>query len=279
MPFGAVAAAVVTSVASSRQAAKGRRAAAAAAAGQSQAEFDAAQLRAEAFDTTLPILQQQLADTQQQFDPFIQSGVSALPELQQGFQAPQGASLGGIGDIVNQIMSGEEFSGLVDQRTQAVQGQLAAGGLTRSGTALREAANIPTDLAFNLENLLTNRQFTAEQQRISGLENLVGGGRAAAGAEAGFSGDIIANIVNSITGSANVAGNSLSRIAEAEASGLLGQAQIGAKNTQNLLNLGGTLGSAFLSQPRTPNPPPQNFGGPVTSQPSVFNNSGIAGFS
>lgn len=219
---------------------------------QSEAAKEAAAIQAASFERALPMLQEQLGLTRGAFDPFIQAGVGALPELQRGFQAPAGTTAGGLEDIINQIMGGEAFGGLVEERQRGIQGQLAAGGLTRSGRAVEEAAAIPTDLAFQLENLLTGRQFGAEQQRISGLESLVSGGRAATGAEVGASGDIIANIVNAITGQATAAGTGITRAAEAEASGQLGAAQAEAGGIQNLLNLGGLLGSAAIkfSDPR-----------------------------
>jgi len=213
---------------------------------QSRAAEEAAALRAAAFERALSMFQEQLGLTREQFDPFIQAGIGALPELQRGFQAPAGTEIGGLEDIINQIMSGEAFGGLVEERQRGIQGQLAAGGLTRSGRAIEEAAAVPTELAFQLENLLTGRQFGAEQQRITGLEGLVGGGRAAAGAGAGISSDIIDNIVNAMTGQAGAEATGLTRSAEAEASGILGAAQAEQAGIQNLLNLGGTLGAAYL---------------------------------
>lgn len=219
---------------------------------QSEAEKEAAALRAAAFERALPMLQEQLGLTRGQFDPFVKAGIGALPELQRGFQAPAGTTVGGLEEMIAQIMGGEAFGGLVEERQRGIQGQLAAGGLTRSGRAIEEAAAIPTDLALQLENLLTGRQFGAEQQRISGLESLAGGGRAAAGAGAGISSNILANIINAITGQAGVEAGGITRGAEATASGILGKAEAEAGGIQNLLNLGGTLGSAAIkfSDPR-----------------------------
>lgn len=213
---------------------------------QSEATTEAARLRAESFERILPMLQEQLGITREQFDPFIQAGTGALTDLQGGFQAPQGTTTGGLEDIINQIMGGEAFGGLVEQRQRGIQGQLAAGGLTRSGTAIEQAANVPTDLAFEIENMLFGRQFGAEQQRISGLESLVSGGRASTGAELDASSNIIQSIVNAITGQAGATATGITGSAEARASGVLGRAQVEQAGIQNILNLGGTLGSAFI---------------------------------
>ena len=220
----------------------------------------AAELSADANAQALQLLQEQLGITRGQFQPFLQAGVGALPELQQGFQAPEGTTAGGLESIINQIMGGEAFGGLVDERTRAVQGQLAAGGLTRSGQAVEEAAAIPTDLAFQLENMLFGRQSSAEQQRIQGLQGLVSGGQQAAAQEGGQAGNLTQAIMQAIqggaaqqagaiTGAAGATGRGIRESAGATASGILGGAQAKAQGIQNLLNIGGSLATAF-SDPR-----------------------------
>ena len=205
---------------------------------QAGAIGEAAALQDKSFQQIIAMLQEQMGTTAGSFDPFIQAGVGALPDLQRGFQAPEGTTAGGLENVINEIMGGEAFGGLVEERQRGVQGQLAAGGLTRSGTAIKEAAAIPTDLAFNIENLLTGRQFGAEQQRISVLQNLVSGGQAATGAQAGASGNMLANLMNAITGKASAAGGALTGAAEAQASGILGGAQQQQQGVSNLLGLG-----------------------------------------
>jgi hypothetical protein len=196
-------------------------------------------------------LQQQMGVTQGQFDPFIQAGVGSIEELQRGFQAPRGSTMAGMEEMIGEIMGGEAFGNLVGERQTALQGQLGTSGLRRSGSALKEAAAIPTDLAFNIENLLTGRQFGAEQQRISGLQNLFTGGLSAAGTSGAIGGDLMSNLMQMITGQAAAQGGALTGAAGAQASGILGGAQAEASGIQNLLNLGGTLGAAALfSDPR-----------------------------
>ncbi len=86
-----------------------------------------------------------LQGVQEQFQPFVEAGTGALGDLQQG------ATAGGLEERLAQIFSGESFGALRDERTRAIQGQLGAGGLTRSGTAIESAANIPTELGFAIE--------------------------------------------------------------------------------------------------------------------------------
>ena len=86
------------------------------------------------------------------FQPFLQAGTGALP----GFQ--QGATPQGLDEMLAQIFSGESFQNLIGERRRGVEGQLAAGGLTRSGAGVEAAANIPTELGFALEQLLRGRQ-------------------------------------------------------------------------------------------------------------------------
>ena len=83
--------------------------------------------------------------------PYLNAGTSALPALSAS------ATPGGMDDMLSQILNGDNFQSLVDERQRGIQGQLAAGGLTRSGTAMQAAADVPTDLAFQLEGLLNGR--------------------------------------------------------------------------------------------------------------------------
>lgn len=230
---------------------KGAQAAAGAGQLQAGAYKEAAGITSEAIRSVLPMLQERLGITAEQFLPFMQAGTGAISGLERGFQAPPGTTAGGMEDILSSIIGGETFSNLVSERQRGIQGQLAAGGLTRSGTALTEAARIPTDIALDLENRLFGRQYGAEQERIRGLENLYQGGLSATGAQAGISGNLLQNIINAITGAAGAEAAGITGGAEATASGILGAAQAKTQAKQNLLNLGGTLGAAYLfSDPR-----------------------------
>ncbi len=99
--------------------------------------------------------QQAIATLQQQLGPFAEAGLGALPQLVQGSTAE------GLGQNLGNIFQGGlggALQPLVDERTRAVQGQLSAGGLNRSGAALQAAAAVPTDIGFQIEALLNQRQ-------------------------------------------------------------------------------------------------------------------------
>jgi hypothetical protein len=96
-------------------------------------------------------LRRQLGVTTERLEPFFQAGREQLPALTQGTTAA------GLDERLGGIFDTDIFKSLVDERGRAVQGQLSAGGLTRSGGALQEAANVPTDVGLFLENLLTDR--------------------------------------------------------------------------------------------------------------------------
>jgi hypothetical protein len=200
---------------------------------QSGAITQAAQLGAQGQEELQALIAQQLGITQEQFAPFLAAGTGALPGV------ASSATAGGLGANLDDIMGSDYFQGLVDQRTQSVEGMLGAGGLTRSGAAITEGAAIPTDLAMQIEQMLSGRQ-----------SNLAGMGLNAAtqGASAG------GNLFNQLTSSMNTGlQNQMSGItgaAGATASGILGGAQSQAAGMQNLLNLGGVLGAAAISDPR-----------------------------
>jgi hypothetical protein len=80
----------------------------------------------------------------------------------------------------------------VAERGRAVQGQLAAGGLTRSGAGLQAAAAVPTELALQLEQILNQRQGGLVQ---TGFEAAGGIGGGVAGLQAGIGRDIGSGIV------------------------------------------------------------------------------------
>lgn len=218
---------------------------------QAEAYREAGTLQADAIRSLLPMLRERMGITQGQFQPFMEAGTGAISGLQRGFQAPGGTTAGGMEDVLSSIIGGGTFQSLVGERQRGVQGQLAAGGLTRSGTALTEAARIPTDLALDLENQLFGRQFGAEQVRISGLENLFQGGLSATDQGAAASGNLMQNIINAITGAAGAEAGGITGGAEAEASGILGAEQARAAALQNAMNLGGGVGAALaFSDPR-----------------------------
>lgn len=116
---------------------------------------------------------QGIAELRRQFDkaetnvqPFIDAGVGALGDV------VGGSGLEGFAEALRKIFSGGALDPLIDERTEATQRQLAAGGLTRSGTALREIANIPTQLGLDIEGLLFGRKQNLANAGVSAGLNL-----------------------------------------------------------------------------------------------------------
>lgn len=155
--------------------------------------------------------QQAIEEIRQQQLPFAEAGALALPEVLQGI-TPEGLSA-----RLEEILGGDVFETLRGERTRAVEGQLAAGGLTRSGTAIEAAAQIPTDIALGLESLLTGRATD------------LAFGAQGAGAAA----------------SANIA-NLLTQQGQNIASGIITDAQARAAGGQNLVNLATTAAGIFF---------------------------------
>jgi len=190
-------------------------------------------------DAEIAGLREAIAQLQQMMggnNPFNEAGLEGLQGVQQGSTAM------GFNDRLNAIMGGDQFGALVDERQRGLQGQLAAGGLTRSGTAMEAAAALPTDLAFQLENQLYGRQ--------AGLADM---GFQAQGQEIGLN-QLIAALLGGI-GQSNATG--ITSSAEAEAGGLLGekafQLQKSQAKNQNKTDLfGAAIGGAFtaFSDPR-----------------------------
>jgi hypothetical protein len=120
-------------------------------------------------------LQEQFGETQANLQPFLDAGVGALPGVQQA------ATLEGLGQNLGAIFESGLLDELVAERTRAAQGQLAAGGLTRSGTALQQIADIPTQLGLNLEQMLAGRGSQLAGQGLNTALNLGQFGAANAG--------------------------------------------------------------------------------------------------
>lgn len=167
-------------------------------------------------------LRRQFNKTQANIKPFLDAGASQLPALMEG------ATAEGLDARLRKIFASDTFGDLVDERTRAIQGQLSAGGLTRSGTGLAEAAAIPTDLGLAIENLLNDR---STQLAGSGQNAAVGLG--ALGSQTSFG-----------------IANSLGRQGQNTASGILADSQAQAQQKQNLLGTAATAAGIFFSDPR-----------------------------
>ncbi len=166
-------------------------------------------------------LRRQFDITQENIDPFIQAGTGALPGV------IEGTTVGGLDERLGRIFGSDAFKNLIGERTRGVEGQLAAGGLTRSGTAIQEAANIPTSLGLALEQLLTGRGT-----------NLAGSGQNAAIGLGSLGAQNAASIADILVGQG-----------QDVASGILTDAQARAAGTENLVNIATTAASIFFSDP------------------------------
>jgi hypothetical protein len=158
--------------------------------------------------------QQGIETLTKELSPFRDAGLQGLEGLLQGSTAQ------GFGANLAELLAGGALAPLIAERGRSVQGQLAAGGLTRSGAGLQAAAAVPTDLALQIEQMLSGRQ--------GGLANL--GFEAASGIGGG-----VANLQSGI-------GRDIS-------SGILGDAQAKAGQQEQLFNIA-TTAASFFSDPR-----------------------------
>jgi hypothetical protein len=181
----------------------------------------AAALQAKSDAEATAEVRRQFNATQKNIQPFVSAGAAQLPGLQES------ATVGGLEETLGQIFGSEQFQNLRDERTTALEGQLAAGGLTRSGTALDEAAAIPTELGFSLEQLLNSRS-----------SNLAGQGQNAANSLGQFGAQ----------SSGQIAGITQST-GRARASGRLADDQANAKAKSDNLKTAVSIGASFFSDP------------------------------
>jgi len=184
----------------------------------------AANAQVQANQASIDEMKRQFGITQENIAPFLQAGQGAIPGVEAG------ATVGGMDEMLAQIFNSDIFGSLVDERQRGVQGQLAAGGLTRSGTALTEAARVPTDLGLMLEQMLNSRQSSLMNTGLNAATGLGQMGQ---------------------QNSANI-GNMLSASGNAVSSGIITDAQAKAQGQQNMLNTAATIGSMFMgfSDPR-----------------------------
>ncbi len=183
----------------------------------------------------------------------------ALGLLDFGDQVRQSATIGGFGQNISDILGGGALDPLIAERQGAARSALGAAGLTRSNVAAEQAAELPTDLAFGLEGLLTGRatdlfstglDASQQQGNIFGalggnLANLFGG---TAGAQADILGGTATNLANLeregalnlsnlVTGASQDIANLQTN--QAASSLPLQLAQLEAARNRNILSLGG----------------------------------------
>ena len=162
----------------------------------------------------------QFGISQENLQPFIGAGQDALGPLQQG------STVEGLDQMLAQIMGTDTFGTLRDERERSTTGLLGSSGLTRSGAGLQEIANVPTDLALQLESMLYGRQGNLATM---GQNAAVGAGSLGAQGASGIN-------------------QSLTNMGNTTSQGILGQQQAQAAGTQNLMNLG-LLAASYFSDP------------------------------
>ena len=161
-------------------------------------------------------LRRQFDVTRGDISPFMQAGQMQVPGL------AAAATIPGFSGRLGDLFKSGALQPLIDERTRAAQGQLAAGGLTRSGTALREIADIPTELGLGIESMLQGRSQTLADR---GLESALGLGKL---------GQMNAQSLASL----------LAGIGGMQSSGLLGDAQSGSDLFGQALSGLGSIGLA-----------------------------------
>lgn len=182
---------------------------------------DAARLQNDALREALEFQKQQFFTTQRNINPFIQAGQGALPSV------VDSATVQGLDSNIRDISNSGIFGGLLEDRTRAVEGQLSAGGLTRSGTGVQAAAEIPTSLLLQLEGLLSGRTENIAGQGLNAAQGLGSIGQ---------------------TGAANIATN-IAQLGINSGNGILTDAQAKAAQQQQVIQAGATAASIFFSDP------------------------------
>ena len=173
--------------------------------GDAGASDEAARAQIAAIQAGIAEIQRQFEITQTNVDPFLQAGTRAVPGVERASTIP------GFGERIGEIFQSGSLDPLIAERTRAAEGQLAAGGLTRSGTGLETIANIPTELAFELENLLASRGSNLAQTGLSSALGLGQLGSQSASQIAGLHSDIGA------VRSAGILGENEARVGQAGA--------------------------------------------------------------
>ena len=157
-------------------------------------------------------------------DPLAQLTGANLPSLQQG------ATIGGFGQNISDILNSGALDPLIEQRQRAASSALGGAGLTRSNVAAETAADIPADVAFQIENLLNQRKSSLASTGIDATSNI-------ANLLTGEAGDIS----NILRGTAQDVGNLGTGSAAISAQNIIGQQQIKGARNQNIIDFGGKI--------------------------------------
>lgn len=103
------------------------------------------------------------------FKPSIERGTESLGALEAY------SSIDGFNDLYSDIQGSDLAQTMIDDRTTAVEGALASSGLRRSGTRLKEAAKIPTEVISSLMDTIIGNTQNVAQIGLGQGGNVLGG--------------------------------------------------------------------------------------------------------
>jgi len=127
-------------------------------------------------------LKRQFGLVEEDVRPFIELGQRQIPGVERA------ATVGGLDEILGEIFNTDIFKNLVAERTRGVEGALSAGGLTRSGSAIKELSAVPQDIGLAIEQLISGRQTNLFKTGLGASLDLGGLGIQGASAQAGVAG-------------------------------------------------------------------------------------------
>ncbi len=185
----------------------------------------------------------QQGQTEAGFDPFIDIGQGAARNLQQSSTAQ------GFNDLLSQITGGETFQALRDEQERAGRSQLAAAGLTGSGTGLQQISQISPQLALQLAGDIRGRQEFLSGQGLQGA-----GGRSQFGnqltlGQGGLSSELTQQLGTFRQNFANAQAGNLVGIGDVRAQGIIGDAAAKAKRRALIGRTIGTIAGGFVGGP------------------------------
>ena len=182
-----------------------------------RAAVESGRVQARNYREAMDLLRETFGRAEAQLTPYSEAGLAALPFLLESI-SPEG-----MDQILSEIMGGDAYSELLAERELGAESMLSAGGLTRSGTAARDGADIRSDLA----NQLFGQLYGANT------------GLAGMGSEAASNiAQLQSNLGTSLANLQGLQGNAL-------AGGILGGAQAEQQGFMNLFNIGATIADYF----------------------------------
>jgi hypothetical protein len=149
---------------------------------------------------------QQFQQIMGMYKPIADAGTAQIASL------TSDATAQGFGSNIGDILGGGALDELIRERQDAATGYMAARGLRRSGAAAQQAADIPAELAMQIEGELNRRRQALYAGGAAGVNGMAGGAEG---------------------------------VGAAKASGYYGAAQAGAQGAQNILGIGKALMGLF----------------------------------